>query len=509
VGHLPGRSVPVATSGKNYTISYDPIFLEFSKSGYADCKLIYDLSDSERVRPLKEHLDISIGKCDVPRRTPSFFDPVYSHAFELAWAYLAKDLTVYLTPELCKEAEFNFQASAGFPYTSYGYRTKGKAFESDLFKDLIDRYDFIPLDTVNSKDEFLSMDDLQRKKLRTTFGAPLDKVAKQKFFFDGQNSNIIKSSNHSWIQYGMCKQYGGFHRAVKRLEEFTDIVQSDASGWDRNSYLGPVYILRLRGLRIPYTHQGLLNDTVFHSVFPTILLPDGSVYIRITGNDSGGNNTASDNSILHLIIMFHLLCEAFYRKYNSLPSLENILDNALVLIYSDDKLGGVNLSYFGLDHETFAIIEQEIYALYGMVIKPSSILVTSVTGHIDPRHEFLGSFLHFDERTARYIPYPRIGKICSSITRVGMNPDLSDIEFFMKILQLTLLSYMDKRVFTILSIYVEWLIERSGNNPEFYQVLYENDLRSLTPYDAMSYHLGWESIRDSSGGAGPPLDVHF
>lgn len=497
VGHLPGRSIPVATTGNNFSIKYEPIFMEFAKSGWVDCSPIYNKSDSERVRPLKEHLDLSIAKCDVPRKTPSFSDPVYAHAFELVWQYLRDDLSVVLTPDLVKEAEFNMSASAGYPYTVYGYRSKGKAFESEMFEDLMNRHDYAPLDTVNSKDEFLSKDDLERKKLRTTFGAPLDKVAKQKFFFDAQNSNIIKSSSSKWIQYGMTKQYGGFHRAVSQLEQFSDIVQSDASGWDRNSYLGPVYLLRLRGLCIPFTLKDLLDDTVFHSVFPTILLPDGAVYIRITGNDSGGNNTASDNSILHLLIVFHLLCEAYYREYNELPDLETLLFNALILIYSDDKLGGINLSYFGLNHSTFALLEQEIYGRYGMVIKPSSILVTANKGRVDPSHEFLGSFLHFNEQAARYVPYPRIGKICASITRVGLNADLSDVEYFMKVLQLTLLSYMDEEVFTILAQYVLWLIERSGNNPELYRILYENDLQSVTPNDALVFHLGWESLNGS------------
>jgi hypothetical protein len=493
VGHLPGRSVPVATSGPNFTIKYDPVFDQFAKSGIIDCSPIYELSDCERVRPLKKDLDASILKCDVPCICPSRGDIFFDHAMKLSWQYLYDDLTVHLTPDLCKTAEFNFSASAGFPYTKLGYRSKGAAFESPVFKDLMSRFDYVPLDTVNSKDEFLSIDDLQRHKLRTTFGAPLDKVAKQKFFFDAQNSNIIQSSSRKWIQYGMTKQFGGFHKTVSQLEAFTHVFQSDASGWDRVAPLEPVYELRLKGLNVPYFLQPLLLDTVFHTIFPTILLPDGSVWIRVTGNDSGGNNTASDNSILHLIIVMHIFTIAYYRKYNELPDLEYILSNALVYIYSDDKLGGANLEAFGLDTISFPEIEREVYALYGMVIKPSSILLTENQKHLDPRHEFLGSFCHFDLETQRYIPYPRIGKICSSITRVGMNKDLSSIEFFMKVLQLSLLAYKDETVFRILVHYVHFLVERSGNDAEFLSVLEENAMTQFNPIEALKFHLGWES----------------
>lgn len=492
VGQLPGRSIPVATRGANYTIKMDPIFRDFVQSARVDCSPIFDKSNAERVRPLLADLKASIQKCDVPRVTPSFLNPVYKHAFELVWQYIRNDLTVVLTPEICKQSEFNMSASSGFPYTAFGFRTKADAFGSDIFHDLMSRCDYVPLDTVNSKDEFLDLEELNRNKLRTTFGAPLDKVAKQKLFFDAQNTNILKSSSEKWIQYGMTKQYGGFDRAIKRLESFTDIVQSDASGWDRNSFLGPVYILRLRGLRIPYTLQTLLDDTVFHSVFPTILLPDGAVVTRITGNDSGGNNTASDNSILHLIIVFHLLCEAYFRHYGELPDLETILMNSCMLIYSDDKLGGLNCEFFGLNHETFAQLEQEIYAQYGMVIKPSSILVTSNKGRIDPRHEFLGSFLHFHDEAQRYIPYPRIGKICSSVTRIGLSSDLTPVEYFMKTLQLTLLAYMDEEVFSILVEFVHYLIDRSNDDPEFYEIINANNMDEITPLNALRFHLGWE-----------------
>lgn len=493
VGHLPGRSVPVATSGPNFTVKFDPIFESFVKSGVIDCKPIFEKSDCERVRPLKDDLYASIKKCDVPCVCPTHGDPIFDHAFKLTWEYLKDDLSVSLTPELCKTAEFNFSASAGFPYTKYNIRKKGDAFESSIYKDLMQRFDYVPLDTVNSKDEFLSLDDLSRHKLRTTFGAPLDKVSKQKFFFDAQNANIISSSSHKWIQYGMTKQFGGFHKAISKLEDFTHTFQSDASGWDRVAPLEPVYELRLKGLEIPFTLKPLLVDTVFHTIFPTILLPDGSVWVRVTGNDSGGNNTASDNSILHLLIVMHLLTLAYYRYYGELPRLDFILENALIFIYSDDKLGGANLAEFGLTSETFPVIEQEIYALYGMVVKPSSVLLTELDVHVHRDHEFLGSFCHFDLESNRYIPYPRIGKICSSISRVGLNKDLSPVEFFMKALQLTLLSYKDEEVFKILVHYVHFLIERSGYDSEFTQVLEDNDMTTFNTIEALNFHLGWES----------------
>lgn len=492
VGKLPSRSVPVAVSGPNYTVKMCPEFAAFVDENIVDCSPVYAKSDCERVRPVLADLKASIAKCDVPCVTPSVNDPAYFHAMELAWQMLKDDLTVTLDIDPKRLSEFNLSASAGYPYTSYGFRDKASAFESPIFKDLVSRLDYIPLDTVNSKDEFLTLSDLARHKLRTTFGAPLDKVCKQKFLFDQQNANIIKSSTRKWIQYGMTKQYGGFHRVVQALENFTHVVQSDASGWDRVAYLEPVYDLRLRGLKYPDVFQDFVNDTVFHTVHPTILLPDGSVYIRVTGNDSGGNNTASDNSILHLVIVLHLLVVAFYRKYAEYPCLDDILYNALVYLYSDDKLGGINLEYFGLDTESFASLETEIYALYGMVIKPSSVLVTKVVNHVHPDHEFLGSFCVFDPDTARYIPYPRIGKVCASITRVGLNNELTPVEHFMKVLQLTLLSYKDDVVFDVLSHYVHYLIHKSSNDPAFVEVLSANSLDSFTPRKVLSYHLGWE-----------------
>jgi len=492
VGFLPSRSVPVAVSGPNYTVTMCPEFNEFVNQNVLDCSPVYAKADCERVRPVLADLKASIAKCDVPCVVPSVNDRFHAHAMELSWQMLKDDLTVSLDIDPKRLSEFNMSASAGFPYTKYGYRDKGSAFDSKMFDDLVRRLDYIPLDTVNSKDEFLSMEDLARRKLRTTFGAPLDKVVKQKFLFDQQNANIINSSKTKWIQYGMTKQFGGFHRVITKLEDFTHTVQSDASGYDRVAPLEPVYELRLRGLRYPDVLKEFVHDTVFHTIFPTILLPDGSIYIRVTGNDSGGNNTASDNSILHLVIVMHLLTLAYYRKYGELPVLDDILLNALIYLYSDDKLGGINLEFFGLTPETFASLEKEVYAMYGMVIKPSSVLVTEVVGHIHPDHEFLGSFCHFDDETARYIPYPRIGKICSSVSRVGLNCKLTQTEHFMKILQLTLLSFKDDVVFEILSQYVFYLLQKSNFDPGLLEVLDANSLSSFSPRKVLSYHLGWE-----------------
>jgi hypothetical protein len=296
----------------------------------------------------------------------------------------------------------------------------------------------------------------------------------------------------------MCKQYGGFHRFISRLSSFSHIFQSDASGWDRHVFLEDVYALRNDALRYPPQFEELVQHVTYNAVYPTVVLPDGDVVTRQTGNDSGKNNTASDNSIKHLIIVFQIFIEAYYKHCGEFLTLEQMLERAYVGIYSDDKLGGADFGFFGLDIDSFKSLEISVYAKHGLIIKPSSLLVTECNGVVDERHEFLGSRAEFDGTLQRYLPYPRIGKICSSVARVGLNTDLSEKEFFMKILQLTILSMPDGAVFPVLCAYLDYLIAISSNPTSLRASVNEFDMSSLTSDSILSFFLGWESQSESS-----------
>jgi hypothetical protein len=513
IGHLPGRSVPLAMSGEYFTDKICPIFETFQRDTGCDVSYVLENADYFKVRPRHDSMWISIKKCDVPLICK--WTPAYFHAYDLTWEYLKDDLIVVLDLSRDREYILNLGTAAGLFYSQFGFPKKGDAIETTMFEDFMTRNDFIPIDTCNSKEEFLPIFDIKNKKLRTTFGSSVDNVMKTKFLYDQQNKNIMKHSTEKWIKYGVCKQYGGFHRLVKPLENFSHIVQSDGSGWDRACFLGDVYDLRNRGLMLPSEFNFMRDDISYHSTFPTVILPNGEVIMRCTGNDSGKNNTASDNSIKHQLIAFQFLSEAFYEHHGYWPSLEQILENAYIPIYSDDKLGGINLEFFGLTEETYKIKETKVYGEHGIPIKPSSFLLTKVeNARVDPRHEFLGSTCYYDPELHSYLPYPRVGKICSTILRVGLNEKLTPVEFFMKNFQLYLLSVTCPPLKDVLKQYLQYLLERNWEfREEIERTLEDYNFDSLTDTDAMSFHLGWEGREAAAETSGlqlsSPLSKNF
>jgi len=294
-----------------------------------------------------------------------------------------------------------------------------------------------------------------------------------------------------WIQYGMTKQYGGLDKLLKRFEKFTDVVQSDASGYDRSAYLLYVFYLRWKHLVCPSELDDMLFWTMYHSIFPFVVAPNGDVYQRACGNNSGQDGTASNNSLLHDIIIKYLLCYAYHKKTGEMLSLDDMNANAYVGIYSDDKIGGINFSFFWDDDEDFGKDEVFVYGKFNMVIKPSSILVTkNIPGQpIDSRHEFLGSLASYSKEREMYYGYPRIGKICSSITRAGMVV-LEEPDYFRKLCALASLSvgepWLKEKIFE----YMNFIIARSKTPELLRNIRKENEV--LGDRDLLRIHFGRE-----------------
>lgn len=471
------RTVSFANSGPNYTTNNDPNFTLFQQSGIEDTSFVTANIGYKLVRPLYDDFMASIQKCDVPAKNPH--DENFFWALELVWQILAPYLTVCM--DFNRVVDINSSAAPGITYKLQGIKDKGEALKSKQYKDKLKR-NTVPLSTFNDKREYLPNEDIERRKLRTTACTPIDFIVKTKAFFDEQNENICKASSEEWIQYGMTKQYGGFSRFLRKLEKFTHICESDISGYDRVAFLYWVYYLRWRGCYYPDGIEEIDDcfwHNVYYNIFPTIVLPNGVILSRATGNNSGGNDTASDNSILHLIIKVHQLVAKWNETYNYRPTLEQIEENSFVGIYSDDQLGGINFDAFGwVSVDDYRQYEIDHYSLYGMTVKPSATRITfkGAGTRVPSEHQFLGSFCHYSEFHNSYFPYPRIDKICSSIVGESVNGQLEEEEMFMKILSLTLLSQREPKLFKVMLKYLQYFYHRSKDPFHLRDVMKANGL---------------------------------
>jgi hypothetical protein len=88
-------------------------------------------------------------------------------------------------------------------------------------------------------------------------------------------------------------------------------------------------------------------------------------------------------------------------------------------------------------------------------MKEKATLITYSKGRIGSDHSFLGSSAKWDSFLNQYIPYPRMGKICSSLVFDSLN-ELIPLDMFTRTLNLAVLAYPDETVFDIIVRYAKF-----------------------------------------------------
>jgi hypothetical protein len=445
--------------GSNYTNTLDRDFLLFQESYPDEARIIMRSASYFRVKPLWKNVNAQIMKCDVEGKFPS--GPVIDRTVELVTAFLR-----YMTssPDVSEDNhEYDLAKSPGLPFSKERIRTKGKVYTHHLprlmkyVKDL----KYPAIDSYNDKDELLDIEDLKRNKVRGVFGGSFHGVIRERILYGGQNKAILENSHTGWIKYGLVKQYGGFSKALRELEPYSFVWESDCSGFDRRVNLTLVYKVRNSLLVNIEGFEEMIESVTQNNIKPIVLLPNGYIVERQTGNDSGKNNTTVDNCIAHFIMMIYL----FVKRCVELgiePKLSFIFSKAHLLIYSDDKIGGTDLETWGFESPAeFLEYERNVYEEFGMECKPSSQYSTlkAPGDRIDPNHSFLGSFASFNESANMYVPYPRFGKICSSI--VQKYPEQDELIRFMRALDLTICSFPNVEVFNSFIKYLEWYYDKN------------------------------------------------
>jgi hypothetical protein len=310
-------------------------------------------------------------------------------------------------------------SAPGHPYAAQGIQTKGEAVLTPLHEQLMRlRPDPIWKSTPKGL-EALPIEDLLDGKLRTFAQVGVYFAAFQKHYFEDQNERMKKIHTKTWGKYGYVKQFGGFHRLMKAFEKFATVWMGDISGWDRLIALMRTYKLRTRGLLTnpKFKKDEVYDWTVENTVRPVIAMGDGSIWRRNTGNNSGSNNTTTDNTIAHTDICFDFAIRIFHRLYGRLPSYEEALE-MMFAIFGDDFMGGAmtNLG-FSNEREFYEFVRDHYQQRWGLTIKEKAFTVIfKKPGEPFSGMEFLGSTCRYHKGI--YVAYPRLGKLMFSISSV-------------------------------------------------------------------------------------------
>jgi len=392
-----------------------PYFAAYEKSGlFDDSKYVTDHATHAPVRQNRTNLSLSFKKCDKPHQYPH--DRLQDYVIVLAKRYFHTQLAV-TTVHPDDSFYVNRSASPSSYYRAQGMINKGEFIDNKevMERDVLETFKVRVCD-YNAKYELKEIEEiLVDNKIRGTFNPPMDVAMQEKLIYGRQNANILKNYRTSWIQYGLVMQYGGFNEVGKRLERFEYTDSGDIKGWDRGVPLDGAMILRNELLICPrqlYHIQCYITEFLLHSLVYDV---DGYVCERQTGQISGSDMTTSNNSLAHQIIWFRIICKLWLLGMGRLPSLEEIEENHLVLIYSDDRLGGHNLSKINISVETFTQIKSDTYKEFGLEEHPELRKTLKCCGRVNPDHDFLGAKFTYDEDLHTYVPTPDINKMISSL----------------------------------------------------------------------------------------------
>lgn len=410
---------------KNYVETIDPYYLDYiTDKGVQE---YIELNANHR-KVVNNSLAIkkSLRKCDL-----LFLKRDKGDDHHIALDIIDKFLKPILsTNTLSKSDSFDIDLSKlpGIPYIWHGLTTKKQAMDSPMFDELESKK-HLPLYYISGKVELLSIDELEELKQRTTFCPSVNFLLKTKFFYHNQNKQLIKLSNgaNPMIRYGFVKQYGGVHRFYTAYEQYPLLITIDVSGWDRTCDLTEVYNLRNKHLRYDPTYYQDLHWITTNIISSYCLAPNGLLFFLKRGNRSGGNNTASDNSIKHFEVVIHCFVRIYFSVFGSVPSLTDLLKYFRVDIYSDDNAMGV--SQIILDKIGVSAIEKiirEIYFSHHLAIKEKAFkfFLHTPGERITCDFEFLGSIPKFIGNY--YVPYPRVGKLSSTIKYQTGNLSIND-----------------------------------------------------------------------------------
>jgi hypothetical protein len=491
-------------SGRNFYDVKDKMFMDFKKTDPVSAKIILDNADYREVKPLIDDVNAAIKKNDVPYTYPNKRkDITYDLSIEYSKRYLKKYLrkTPYLKGE--RGMEFNTKSSSGVIGKKTGFPKTAEYLNSKPFHEYKDDVNHIPPQLVNTKDEFLDLEaDLKRNKVRLVDCIDKTFLYKQKILYDKQNKAFAKDWKNGYIKYGMVKQYGGLNLVVIDFENCCLIAASDCSGYDKCAVLTDIYEMRNENLIdvrdiMGDEYQDYINElrdyVTFYTLHPIRAHYNGDILLQYLSNSSGQNNTTVDNSILHVIIKFDVFINVYFEKFGRNPSYEEVMDNMKLAIYSDDKLFGI---MFDFDVDRYIELEKSVYAKYGMVIKATaSKAITHIPGKHFERNdiEFLGSTAVWSPEDDMYLPRPRIGKLCTSLSRVlTLGKELSRKEVFAKVFMIySLLNDIDANIQESVLKYLNYIVSRDDNTDEdldsFQQTQSEFDIKDFRDRSSFSY----------------------
>lgn len=316
----------------------------------------------------------------------------------------------------------------------------------------------VPIWTCTQKCEMRTPEKIADNNLRTFTASPFEHSVNLNRMCLDMNNNFYNSANdvdgwtRTWSVVGASKFESGWDNLYYRLDRHPNAFELDESAFDSSLFvealLGQME-LRWSFLReedrTPENRLRLerLYNAIVHSV---IVLENGELIQKHTGNPSGSSNTIVDNTM----ILFRLFAYAWIvlcKQQSRATSYEEFMREVEAALCGDDN--------------TFTVSDRVVGWFNPSTIAPvwSGIGVTTKTPCSLPRPlsevQFLSQGFAFHDELGIWVPVPETERVLSSLM---YGSDVDDVRWhFLRACALRMDSWGNPECRSVIAAYIEYL----------------------------------------------------
>ncbi len=319
--------------------------------------------------------------------------------------------------------------SAGYPWSLWFY-SKGELIDSPRFAELMQKaWDslssdepYVPIWTASLKLELRPIEKIDTNSIRTFTASPTEHSVNCNRLCLDMNERFYASNNSTWSFVGCSKYNRGFDNLYKRLSKHPNAFELDETSFDASLFvralegqrdmrwglLHPCWKETSPGVENTLLKKKMWNiyDSIIHSV---IVLDNGEVVQKHTGNPSGSANTIVDNTM----ILFRLFAYA----WSVLAAEQHRMGNVKFMSYADFMIN-VEAALNG-DDNTFTCSNKVVSWFNPAAISRvwTGIGVITTTPSFEPRALKDVCFLShgFIEIDGVWLPIPEREKVLCSL----------------------------------------------------------------------------------------------
>ncbi|AUP47462.1 polyprotein [Saffron latent virus] len=158
------------------------------------------------------------------------------------------------------------------------------------------------------KAELRPLEKVQANKTRTFTAAPIDTLLGAKVCVDDFNNQFYSFNLLCPWTVGMTKFYGGWDKLMRSLPDGWLYCHADGSQFD--SSLTPLLLNAVLDIRSYFMEDWWVGKTMLENlyaeiVYTPILAPDGTIFKKFRGNNSGQPSTVVDNTLMVVLSMYY------------------------------------------------------------------------------------------------------------------------------------------------------------------------------------------------------------